>query len=186
MKRIFDILLGIFLGILLSIPILIIALFVYKTSEGGVIFWSRRVGKNNLIFKMPKFRSMEKDTPDLASDLLIDPNSYLSPIGGFLRKYSLDELPQLYSVIKGDMSFVGPRPALHNQIDLISMRKELGVDLLKPGITGWAQINGRDSLSLEDKVELDYEYLKIKSFYLDLKILFLTFFKVINKKNISH
>ena len=186
MKRIFDLLLGVAILVLLLAPMLLIAIAVYLSSKGPALYWSDRVGKNNKIFKMPKFRSMLIDTPDVATHLLDDPDAYLSPIGGFLRRSSLDELPQLYSVLKGDMSFVGPRPALYNQDDLIALRTANGVDKLLPGITGWAQVNGRDELSIPDKVALDVEYLKRQSFWFDIKILWMTFVKVIKRDGVSH
>jgi O-antigen biosynthesis protein WbqP len=171
---------------LLSIPMIVIAIVVCLTSKGHALYWSDRVGRNNVIFKMPKFRSMLTDTPTVATHLLDNPDTYLSPIGGFLRRSSLDELPQLFSVLKGDMSFVGPRPALYNQDDLIALRTEKGVDKLLPGITGWAQVNGRDELSIPDKVALDVEYLNRQSFWFDVKILWMTFLKVINRDGVSH
>ena len=171
MKRIFDSLLAVIIIILLAVPIILAAIAVRITSKGRVLYWSDRIGKNNKIFKMPKFRSMRIDTPAVATHLLDNPDAYLSPIGGFLRRSSLDELPQLFSVLKGDMSFVGPRPALFNQDDLIALRKEKGVDKILPGITGWAQVNGRDELSIPDKVALDAEYLDRQSFWFDMKIL---------------
>ena len=186
MKRISDSLLVVIVIILLLIPIILTAIAVRITSKGSILYWSDRVGKNNKIFKMPKFRSMEIGTPAVATHLLDNPDSFLSPIGGFLRHSSLDELPQLFSVLKGDMSFVGPRPALYNQDDLISLRTEKGVDKLLPGITGWAQVNGRDELSIPDKVELDVEYLNRQSFWFDIKILWMTFLKVINRDGVSH
>ena len=186
MKRIFDLLLGIVILVLLATLMLIIAVAVRLTSKGSALYWSDRVGKNNTIFKMPKFRSMLVDTPAVATHLLDNPDSYLSPIGGFLRSSSLDELPQLVSVLKGDMSFVGPRPALFNQDDLIALRTKKGVDKLLPGITGWAQVNGRDELSIPDKVALDVEYLNRQSFWFDIKILWMTFLKVINRDGVSH
>ena len=186
MKRIFDLLLGIVLLVLLAAPILLIAIAVRLTFKGSALYWSNRIGRNNEIFKMPKFRSMLTDTPDIATHLLDNPDSYLSPIGGFLRRYSLDELPQLFSVLKGDMSFVGPRPALFNQDDLIALRTEKGVDKLLPGITGWAQVNGRDELLIPDKVALDMEYMERQSFWFDLKILWMTLLKVIRKDGVSH
>ncbi len=186
MKRIFDLLLGVAILVLLLAPMLLIAIAVYLSSKGPVLYWSDRVGKNNKIFKMPKFRSMLIDTPDVATHLLDNPAVYLSRIGGFLRRSSLDELPQLFSVLKGDMSFVGPRPALFNQEDLIALRSEKGVDKLLPGITGWAQVNGRDELSIPDKVALDVEYLNRQSFWLDMKILWMTFLKVIKRDGVSH
>jgi O-antigen biosynthesis protein WbqP len=163
-----------------------IGMLVKFTSKGSILYWSNRIGKNNKIFKMPKFRSMLIDTPTVATHLLNNPNSYLSPIGGFLRRSSLDELPQLFSVLKGDMSFIGPRPALFNQDDLIALRAEKGVDKLLPGITGWAQINGRDELSIADKVALDVEYMCHQSFWFDMKILWMTFLKVVKRDGVSH
>jgi len=186
MKRLFDILIGIVLLIFLAILMLLVAIAVHLTSKGPVLYWSERVGKKNIIFKMPKFRSMLIDTPALATHLLDNPDSYLSPIGGFLRRSSLDELPQLFSILKGDMSLVGPRPALFNQDDLIALRTENGVDKLLPGVTGWAQVNGRDKLSIPDKVKLDEEYMQRQSFWFDIKILWMTFLKVINCDGISH
>ena len=186
MKRAFDLLLGVMLFILLAISMLLIVIAIRRTSEGSALYWSDRVGKNNKIFKMPKFRSMLIDTPAIATHLLDNPDTYLSPIGGFLRSTSLDELPQLFSVLRGDMSFVGPRPALYSQDDLISLRTEKGVDKLLPGITGWAQVNGRDELSIPDKVVLDVEYLHRQSFWFDIKILWMTFLKVIKRDGVSH
>ena len=186
MKRIFDLLLGVAILALLAIPTLLIVIAVRLSSKGPALYWSDRVGKNNKIFKMPKFRSMRIDTPTVATHLLDNPGAYLSPIGGFLRRSSLDELPQLFSVLKGDMSFVGPRPALYNQDDLIALRTEKGVDELLPGITGWAQVNGRDELSIPDKVALDVEYLNRQSFWFDIKILWMTFLKVIKRDGVSH
>ena len=186
MKRFFDFSLAIFLIFVLLFFIIISAILVKITSKGSALYWSDRVGKNNKIFKMPKFRSMLVDMPAVATHLLDNPGAYLSPIGGFLRRSSLDELPQLFSVLKGDMSFVGPRPALYNQDDLIALRTEKGVDKLLPGITGWAQVNGRDELSIPDKVALDAEYLNRQSFWLDVKILWMTFLKVINRDGVSH
>ena len=186
MKRIFDLLLGVAILVLLVAPMLLISIAVRLSSKGPALYWSDRVGKNNKIFKMPKFRSMLTDTPDVATHLLDNPGLYLSPIGGFLRRSSLDELPQLFSVLKGDMSFVGPRPALFNQDDLISLRTEKGVDKLLPGITGWAQVNGRDELLIPDKVALDVEYLNHQSFWFDMKILWKTFLKVMKRDGVSH
>jgi O-antigen biosynthesis protein WbqP len=186
MKRIFDLFFGVILLLSLLIIMLFIAIVIRLTSKGPSLYWSDRVGKNNKIFKMPKFRSMLIDTPAVATHLLDNPDSYLSPIGGFLRFSSLDELPQLFSILKGDMSFVGPRPALFNQDDLIALRTEKGVDKLLPGITGWAQVNGRDELSIPDKVALDVEYLKRKSFWFDIKILWMTFLKVIKRDGVSN
>ena len=186
MKRLFDLILAIFLIVLLLIPFLLIAILIIITSKGPVLYWSDRVGKNNKIFKMPKFRSMVINTPTLATHLLDNPDSYLSPIGRFLRTTSLDELPQLFCILKGNMSFVGPRPALYNQYDLISLRTQEGVDKLTPGITGWAQVNGRDVLSISDKVLLDVEYQNRQSFWFDIKILWMTFFKVLKKEGVDH
>jgi len=186
MKRVFDLFVGVILSLSLVIIVLFIAIAIRRTSKGSVLYWSDRVGKNNKIFKMPKFRSMLIDTPAVATHLLDNPDAYLSPIGGFLRSTSLDELPQLFSVLKGDMSFVGPRPALFNQNDLITLRTEKGVDKLLPGITGWAQVNGRDELSILDKVALDVEYLNRQSFWFDMKILWMTFLKVVNRDGVSH
>jgi len=165
---------------------LIIAILVRLTSAGPALYWSDRIGRDNAIFRMPKFRSMRMDTPVVATHLMSDAETFLTPIGGFLRRYSLDELPQLYSVLKGDMSFVGPRPALFNQDDLIALRTKQGLDRLVPGITGWAQINGRDDLSIPEKIELEVEYMHKKSFWFDLKILWLTLLKVINRKGVTH
>ena len=186
MKRVFDLILAASLFLLLLIPLLLATILVITTSKGSALYYSDRIGKNNSIFKMPKFRSMLTGTPAVATHLLDNPGAYLSPIGGFLRSTSLDELPQLFSVLKGDMSFVGPRPALFNQEDLISLRTEKGVDKLLPGITGWAQVNGRDELSIPDKVALDVEYLNRQSFWFDMKILWMTFLKVIKRDGVSH
>lgn len=186
MKQIFDLFTGVILLVLLLILMLLIAIAIRLTSKGPSLYWSDRVGKNNKIFKMPKFRSMLTDTPAVATHLLDSAHVYLSPIGGFLRRSSLDELPQLFSVLKGDMSFVGPRPALFNQEDLIALRTEKGVDKLLPGITGWAQVNGRDELSIPDKVALDVEYLNHQSFWLDMKILWMTFLRVLRRNGVSH
>ena len=185
-ERSINLLFSLVLIIILSPVYLFIIILVYLTSKDPVFYWSERVGKDNKIFKMPKFRSMLINTPAVATHLLDNPDSYLSPIGGFLRSTSLDEIPQLYSVLKGDMNFVGPRPALHNQDDLITLRTEKGVDKLLPGITGWAQVNGRDELSIADKVALDVEYLKRQSFWFDMKILWMTFLKVANRDGVSH
>jgi len=184
--RLFDLLLSLALLFAFAIPMLLISCLILLTSKGGVLYWSDRVGKDNKIFRMPKFRSMLIDTPVVATHLLNNSESHLSPIGSFLRRSSLDELPQLFSIMKGDMSFVGPRPALFNQYDLIALRTEQGVDRLLPGITGWAQVNGRDGLSITDKVALDVEYLHQQSFWLDVKILWLTFLKVIKGDGVSH
>ena len=186
MKRILDLTLAVPITLLLSPFLLFVALAVRLTSMGPILYWSDRVGKNNSIFKMPKFRTMRIDTPAVATHLLNDPDRYLTPIGKFLRKSSLDELPQLYSILKGDMSFVGPRPALFNQDDLIELRTRNGVHMLTPGLTGWAQINGRDELPIPVKVEFDSYYLRNRSLSLDLKILFRTFFKVARREGVSH
>ena len=186
MKRIFDLLLGVVILALLVIPMLLICIAIRLSSKGSALYWSNRIGRNNEIFKMPKFRSMLINTPDVATHLLNTPDSYLSPIGTFLRRSSLDEFPQLFSVLKGDMSFIGPRPALHNQDDLIALRTKKGVDKLLPGITGWAQVNGRDKLSIPDKVALDVEYLNRQSFWFDMKILWMTFLKVMKRDGVNH
>jgi O-antigen biosynthesis protein WbqP len=186
MKRLFDLFMGVILLIILVLPMLIITILVRLTSAGPALYWSDRIGRDNASFRMPKFRSIRMDTPVVATHLMSDAETFLTPIGGFLRRYSLDELPQLYSVLKGDMSFVGPRPALFNQDDLISLRTEPRVDRILPGITGWAQVNGRDDLSIPEKIELEVEYMHKKSFWFDLKILWLTFLKVINRKGVSH
>ena len=186
MKRLFDLFFVVVLLVILAVPMLLIAVAVRLDSKGPVLHWSNRVGRVNVIFSMPKFRSMQVDTPTVATHLMTNPNAFLSPIGVFLRRFSLDELPQLFSVLKGDMSFIGPRPALFNQDDLIALRTEKGVDKLLPGITGWAQVNGRDELSIPDKVALDVEYLNRQSFWFDMKILWMTFLKVINRDGVSH
>ena len=186
MKRLFDLSFSIVLLFLLIVPMLLISIAIRLTSKGPALYWSERVGRNNKIFKMPKFRSMQITTPDIATHLLDNPNSYLSPIGLFLRTTSLDELPQLFSVISGDMSFVGPRPALFNQDDLIALRNKKGIEKLLPGITGWAQVNGRDELTIIDKVTFDEEYMHSQSFWLDMKILWMTLFKVISRIGVNH
>jgi O-antigen biosynthesis protein WbqP len=186
MTRILDLALIFLLSPLVFAVTLITSLLVKITSKGAIIHWSSRIGRHNKIFQMPKFRSMRIDTPAVATHLLENPEQYLTPIGSFLRKSSLDELPQLWSILKGDMSFVGPRPALFNQHDLIELRTKYGVDTLVPGLTGWAQINGRDELPIPEKVKLDAEYLHHKSFMFDLKILWLTFIKVIRRDGVSH
>ena len=186
MKRFFDLVMSVMLFILLATPMLLVAIAVRLTSKGPVLYWSHRVGKNHAIFKMPKFRSMRIDTPEVATHLMINPDQFLSPVGGFLRRTSLDEFPQLLSILKGDMSFVGPRPALFNQDDLIALRKEKGIDQLVPGLTGWAQVNGRDELLTPQKVLLDAEYLQRQSFWFDLQILWMTFVKVVKNEGITH
>ncbi len=186
MKRLFDIVCSVVLLVILLIPMILIAISVKTSSKGGVLYWSDRMGRDNVTFKMPKFRSMIINTPAMATHLLKDPKSVLTPIGNFLRKYSLDEFPQLWNILKGDMSFVGPRPALFNQDDLISLRSAHGVDKILPGLTGWAQINGRDGLLIAEKVKMDVEYLKRRSFFFDLKILWLTLLDVVKKEGVSH
>lgn len=186
MKRFFDLLLGLSVAVILALPIIFLVVLVRLTSKGPALYWSDRVGRGNKIFKMPKFRSMRVGTPAVATHLLKDPKVYLTPIGSFLRKSSLDELPQLWSILVGDMSFVGPRPALFNQEDLIALRTENGVHELLPGLTGWAQVNGRDELPIPEKVKLDVEYLKLQSLTFDLKILWLTFIKVLRRDGVSH
>jgi O-antigen biosynthesis protein WbqP len=186
MKRFFDLCLSLFALLFLLLPILLVALLVRVTSVGPVIYWSDRVGRNNKIFKMPKFRTMLVDTPAVATHLLANPDQFLTPIGSFLRKSSLDELPQLWSILHGDMSFVGPRPALFNQDDLIALRTEHGVHQLLPGLTGWAQVNGRDELPIPEKVKLDVEYMQQHSFFMDIKIICLTFLKVLRREGIQH
>lgn len=185
-KRIFDLSLALLLMVFLMPILLLVYLLVLITSSGPAIYWSDRLGKKNVIFRMPKFRSMRIDTPVLATHLLKTPQAYLSPVGNLLRKTSLDELPQLWSILKGDMSFVGPRPALFNQEDLIRLRNQYGVQFLLPGLTGWAQVNGRDDLPISEKVKFDVQYLHRQSFLFDLKILWITFLKVISKDGISH
>ena len=186
MKRAFDLVLAVMAAAVLAIPVLLVALAVRLTSPGPALYWSDRVGRGNRIFKMPKFRSMRVGTPAVATHLLADARSHLTPIGSFLRKSSLDELPQLWSILVGDMSFVGPRPALFNQHDLIALRAEHGVHELVPGLTGWAQVNGRDELPIPDKVKLDVEYLQRQSLWFDIQILWLTFVKVLRRDGVSH
>ncbi|MFY9327271.1 MAG: sugar transferase [Georgfuchsia sp.] len=186
MKRLFDLFAGLCAGLALLLPIVLVAMAVRLTSKGPALYWSDRVGKGNAIFKMPKFRSMRVGTPALATHLLGDPKVHLTPIGSFLRKSSLDELPQLWSILVGDMSFVGPRPALFNQQDLIALRSQYGVHALVPGLTGWAQVNGRDELPIPEKVKLDVEYLHRQSLWFDIRILWLTFVKVLRRDGVSH
>jgi O-antigen biosynthesis protein WbqP len=186
MKRLFDVCLVLFLLPFLIVPSLLVALMVKLTSTGPILFWSDRVGHANVLFKMPKFRTMRVDTPAVATHLLPNPKQFLTPMGSFLRRSSLDELPQLWSILKGDMSFVGPRPALFNQDDLVALRTQYGVEKIAPGLTGWAQINGRDDLSIPEKVKLDVDYLQQQSFGLDLTIIFLTFLKVVRRDGIRH
>ena len=186
MKRLFDLLICSTLLIILAIPMLIIYIAVISSSKGPGIYWSKRIGKNNEIFEMPKFRSMKVNAPDKASHLISDPKIFLTRVGNFLRRYSLDELPQLFSVFKNDMSLIGPRPALHNQNELIHLRSQKGIDKFLPGITGWAQVNGRDELSIPKKVELDFEYVVKKSILFDLRIIWMTLLKVIVKDGVKH
>jgi O-antigen biosynthesis protein WbqP len=186
MKRLFDLFFVLMTFLLLLIPFIMVVILVALTSKGPILYWSDRVGRYNQIFKMPKFRTMRVNTPALATHLLTNPEQYLTPVGSFLRKSSLDELPQLWSILKGDMSVVGPRPALFNQDDLIALRKQHDVDSLVPGLTGWAQINGRDELPIPQKVALDAYYLKHQSFMFDIKIIILTFVKVISRSGVVH
>jgi len=186
MKRVFDVLLACLAAVILFLPVLLVAIAVRCTSKGPALYWSDRVGQNNLIFKMPKFRSMRVGTPAVATHLLANPTAHLTPIGSFLRKSSLDELPQLWSILVGDMSFVGPRPALFNQQDLIDLRTQKDVHTLVPGLTGWAQVNGRDELPISQKVELDAEYLTRQGIWFDTRILWLTLLKVVQRDGVSH
>jgi O-antigen biosynthesis protein WbqP len=186
MKRVFDVALALFAILLLCLPLLAVWLLVRLTSPGPALYWSDRVGRHNRIFSMPKFRTMRIGTPALATHLLTDPDAYLTPVGSFLRRSSLDELPQLWSILAGDMSFVGPRPALFNQDDLVALRTEQGVHELLPGLTGWAQVNGRDGISIPDKVRLDAQYLLRQSLWFDIAILWLTVLKVVRRDDVSH
>lgn len=186
MKRLFDFVLALCAAVVLALPVAVVAVAVRLTSAGPALYWSDRVGRDNKIFKMPKFRSMRVGTPAVATHLLADPTVHLTPIGSFLRKSSLDELPQLWSILVGDMSFVGPRPALFNQHDLIALRTQQGVHALVPGLTGWAQVNGRDELPIPDKVKLDVEYLQRQSLRFDIRILWMTFVKVLRRDGVSH
>ena len=185
-KRIFDLAMAVILLCLLSVPILVIGLLVKLTSDGPILYWSDRVGIHNAIFRMPKFRTMIVDTPAVATHLMKDPDAYLTPVGSLLRKFSLDELPQLYSVLRGDISFVGPRPALYNQDDLVALRTQKGIQKIIPGITGWAQVNGRDTLPIPVKVDFDEYYLKNRSILFDLRIIALTLKKVIRGEGVTH
>ena len=185
-KRAFDFVVSLVALVVLAVPIVLLAAAVKLTSRGPVLYWSQRVGQGNRVFRMPKFRSMRIDTPEVATHLLAKPESYLTPVGSFLRKSSLDELPQLWSILKGDMSFVGPRPALFNQHDLIALRTQHGVDALVPGLTGWAQVNGRDDLPIPAKVALDAYYLQHRSLGLDLRILWRTLLHVVRSDGVSH
>ena len=186
MKRVFDFGVGIITLMVVLVPMLIVALGVKISSKGTVLYWSDRVGRDNVLFKMPKFRTMKLNTPEIATHLMNTPDTFLSPIGRFLRRSSLDEIPQLWSILKGDMSFVGPRPALFNQNDLIALRTEKGVVKLMPGLTGWAQVNGRDELPIPEKVDLDVEYMERQSFWFDMKILWMTMLKVMRRDGVSH
>ena len=186
MKRLTDLLLALSASISLALPLLLIALWVKATSPGPVLYWSDRVGRNNVLFRMPKFRSMRTDTPEVATHLLARPEQWLTPIGSFLRRSSLDELPQLWNILRGDMSLVGPRPALHNQHDLIALRTRAGIHTLRPGLTGWAQITGRDVLPIAQKVAMDVHYLQQQSFCWDLRILLLTAIQVLRRDGITH
>ena len=186
MKRLFDFVLVIILLTLMMLPMVIISFAVIISSKGPALYWSKRIGINQEIFKMPKFRSMIINTPVIATHLISEVDQFISPIGGFLRRNSLDELPQLFSILKGDMSFVGPRPALFNQQDLIELRELEGINILIPGLTGWAQVNGRDDLSIIEKVKFEVEYMQNQSFWFDMKILWITFLRVIRRRGISH
>lgn len=186
MKRLFDLVLALVAVCIFAIPLAVVALLVKLTSPGPILYWSDRVGRHNRIFRMPKFRSMRVGTPAVATHLLNNPAAHLTPIGSFLRRSSLDELPQVWSILVGDMSFVGPRPALFNQDDLVALRTEAGVHELQPGLTGWAQVNGRDELPIPQKVALDVEYLRRQSFWFDLRIIWLTALKVVRSDGVSH
>jgi O-antigen biosynthesis protein WbqP len=186
LKRLFDLFAALLAGVILSIPLLIITCIIRLTSKGPALHWSKRIGINNAIFMMAKFRTMRIDTPQVATHLLLNPQHYVTPIGKFLRKFSLDELPQIYNIIKGDLSFVGPRPALFNQDDLKQLRTQKGIHRLKPGLTGWAQINGRDELPIPVKVEFDEYYLEHRSFWFDIKIIIMTIFKAAQSEGVSH
>lgn len=186
MKRLFDLILSIIALSFLILPLIFICLAVRATSQGSVLYWSARIGRDNQLFNMPKFRTMQIDTPVVATHLLKGPHQWLTPIGSFLRKFSLDELPQLWSIFLGHMSFVGPRPALYNQLDLITSRTQLGIQSLRPGLTGWAQVNGRDEITIAQKVKLDAEYMKRQGFWFDIYILWKTLIKIVNKENVSH
>jgi O-antigen biosynthesis protein WbqP len=186
MKRLFDLIVVFVACIIFAIPMMLVAIAVWLSSKGPILYWSKRVGKENTFFNMPKFRTMQIETPVLPTHLLGNPDAYLTPIGSFLRKSSLDELPQLWCILCGDMSVVGPRPALSNQQDLIDARTKKGIHVLKPGLTGWAQVNGRDEIPLEKKVQLDYEYLDKKSLIFDVYVVLLTFYKVVKREGIQH
>jgi O-antigen biosynthesis protein WbqP len=186
MKRFFDVILGLLAALVFFVPICVVAIIVKLSSKGPVLYWSNRVGRDNRIFSMPKFRTMRVDTPVVATDLLVNPGQFLTPAGGFLRKSSLDELPQLWCIVRGDMSVVGPRPALFNQSTLIEMRTKCGVHTIRPGLTGWAQVNGRDELPLPEKVRLDADYVLHQSFAFDLKVILLTLLKVVRRDGVAH
>lgn len=186
MKRLFDVSLALLSLFVLALPLTVLAILVRITSTGPALYWSNRIGYQNRVFRMPKFRSMRVETPELATHLLQKPDAYITPLGSFLRKTSLDELPQLWSIVVGDMSFVGPRPALFNQLDLIRMRTNHGVHQLIPGLTGWAQVNGRDDLPIDEKVVLDAEYLRRRSFFFDCYIIWKTVIKVVQRDGVSH
>ena len=185
-KRLFDFSLAVFASLLLLLPMIGLGLLVHFSSSGPILYWSDRVGRRNRIFRMPKFRTMQTDTPAVATHLLANPDQFLTPIGSILRRSSLDELPQLWSILRGDMSFVGPRPALFNQYDLVALRTRHGVQVLMPGLTGWAQVNGRDELPIPEKVALDVEYLHRMSFVMDMRILILTVLKVMRREGVAH
>lgn len=186
MKRLFDCTVALICLVIFLLPLLLISMAVAMTSTGPIFYWSQRVGKNNQLFWMPKFRTMRINTPTVATHLLENPQQWLSPVGSFLRKTSLDELPQLWSILMGHMSFVGPRPALFNQQDLIELRTQQGVHILTPGLTGWAQINGRDELPIPQKVAFDFEYLERQSFWFDIEIMMKTFLKVLKHQGVKH
>ena len=185
-KRCFDLVLALLATVLLALPMAIIALAIKLSSRGPVLYWSERIGRYNRVFKMPKFRSMRTDTPEVATHLLQNADQYITPLGSWLRQLSLDELPQIWSILRGDMSFVGPRPALHNQTDLIAARQAVGVDRLVPGLTGWAQVNGRDELPIPQKVAYDLQYLQEQSMGFDLRIIWLTALRVLRRTGVSH
>lgn len=186
MKRVFDLVVAVTAALILAFPMLVIAVLIRLTSRGPAVYWSDRVGADNRLFRMPKFRTMRVDTPAVATHLLDNPKAYLTPVGGMLRRTSLDEMPQLWCILRGEMSFVGPRPALFNQDDLIALRTTQGVHILTPGLTGWAQINGRDELPIPEKVRLDSEYLRRRSFWFDVRILWRTLFSVALGEGVSH
>ena len=186
LKRLFDLAFVLASLVFAAVPMLLIALAIRWTSDGPLLYWSDRVGKNNRLFRMPKFRTMRLDAPTVATHLMPNPDDYVTRVGRFLRRTSLDELPQLWSILIGDMSVVGPRPALYNQDDLIALRSAAGVDTLLPGLTGWAQVNGRDELPVPEKVRFDIDYLQHRSLWFDLRIIFLTVIKVLHRHGIAH